>query len=200
MTAYNFELTFKLNQGETGEDYIDALYGAGCDDALVGVGRQGYLGIEFSRNAKSAYDAITNALRDVRQAIPHARLIEIGPDLVGLTDMGTLFNVSRQYMRQLIVDNLEAPAPIHSGSPNLWSFCSVLAWMYDNDLMINRQPIDESLLELARMTHIVNIVRYFLVSITEDQFPDEETVAKCARQLPPSIRRIVNEDDLRLIA
>lgn len=200
MTTYNFELTLKLNQGETGDIYLDALYDAGCDDALVGVGRKGYIGIEFSRDAESAYAAITSALRNMRQAIPHARLIEAGPDLVGLTDMGVLFNVSRQYMRQLIVDNPDAPAPIHTGSPNLWSLYSIVAWMYDNNLMINRYPVDESLVDLARITRLVNIVRHFVTSISEDQFPDEATIRKSTRQLPGSIRKIISEEDLRLIA
>jgi len=53
MNEYNFDLTFKLGQGERPDNYLDALYETGCDDSTVFTGKLGYLGLNFFRNAKS---------------------------------------------------------------------------------------------------------------------------------------------------
>ncbi len=73
MTEYEFELKFKLSDEEDPEQYLDALFEAGCDDALVGLGKVGFIGMDFSREAENVHLAISTALRDVREAIPHAR-------------------------------------------------------------------------------------------------------------------------------
>jgi len=77
MKTYNFELSFKLpGLDADGEQYLDALYEAGCDDAVIGIGRKGFIGADFSREAASIDLAVESAIRDVEQAIPGARLIE----------------------------------------------------------------------------------------------------------------------------
>ncbi|OQR29686.1 hypothetical protein BWR59_19670 [Pseudomonas sp. Bc-h] len=40
----------------------------GCDDALVGVGQFGRLGLEFIRETANAREAMESALADVRRA------------------------------------------------------------------------------------------------------------------------------------
>src|SRR5271168_4316710 len=86
MTSYSFVLNFNLPRGdEDPGQYLDALYEAGCDDALVGVGHRGMIGLDFTRSASSAEEALRSAVRDVQRAIPGANLVQVGPDLVGLT-------------------------------------------------------------------------------------------------------------------
>ena len=44
MQTYNFQLTFKLpHVNEDGDKYLDSLYEAGCNDALVGTGKRDIL-------------------------------------------------------------------------------------------------------------------------------------------------------------
>lgn len=79
MNEYEFELTFKLPQGEDPDQYFAALE-ASCSDALVGTGQAGYMAFDFSRESSSAYDAIVSAVVDVKKAIPKASLVEATPD------------------------------------------------------------------------------------------------------------------------
>jgi hypothetical protein len=95
---------------------------------LVGIGQPGRLALEFSREAPSAEAAVRSALADVRSAIPSARLIEVAPDLVGLTDMADIVGVSRQNMRKLMLAHPSSfLAPVHEGSASIWRLADVLA-------------------------------------------------------------------------
>jgi len=78
MQEYDFTLKFKLQETHTDpNDYVEALERQGCDDALVGVGSQGKIGLNFIRSAYSEYQAIYSAIRDVKKAIPNAILTEV---------------------------------------------------------------------------------------------------------------------------
>jgi hypothetical protein len=71
----------------------------------------------FTREAESAKRAIVSALEDVKKAIPAAKLIEAGPDLVGLADVADMLGMSRQNMRKLmLVHAANFPAPVHAES------------------------------------------------------------------------------------
>jgi len=75
MTEYEFTLNFALpDPAADPSSYVDALAIAGCEDALVGLGRPGRIALHFTRAASSAPEAISSALRDVREAIPGATL------------------------------------------------------------------------------------------------------------------------------
>lgn len=72
-----FTLKYQLTSDESDMDaLVERLAEAGCNDALVGVGKAGRLALEFVREAPSAYEAIEGAKEDVRRAVPSARLIE----------------------------------------------------------------------------------------------------------------------------
>lgn len=76
------DLTLKFNLQNPQVDpacYVEALYSGGCDDALIGVGQKGYISLNFTREAVSAYDATdatSSAIADVKRVIPYASLIE----------------------------------------------------------------------------------------------------------------------------
>lgn len=77
METCNFELSFRLPGVDAdGEQYLDALYEAGCDDALIGIGQKGFIGADFSRESASMDLAVESAIRDVEKAIPGAQLID----------------------------------------------------------------------------------------------------------------------------
>jgi hypothetical protein len=154
---YEFTLSFKLTADEADTDtLVERLGAAGCDDALVGIGQAGRIALDFTREAGSAQEAIISALRDVKKAIPGARLVEAGPDLVGLTDIAEMVGVTRQNMRKLSLAYPESfPVPVHSGSVALWHLSHVLRWLSDRGGYVIEPPI----MEVARVTMQVNLVK-----------------------------------------
>ena len=134
MNTYDFTLTFALAERSSNpENYLDGLFEAGCDDALVGTGMPGSIALNFTRPAKSAENAIRQAVHDVQKAIPDAKLIELKPDLVGISDIAGLLGCSRQNIRKLATDgNSSFPSPSVSGSVPLWHFYEVANWLLKN--------------------------------------------------------------------
>lgn len=154
-----FEFTLKYRLAELKEDpesYLDLLAEAGCDDALIGIGQNGRVALNFIRQSNSAFEAISSAISDVQQAIPTATLIEAAPDFVGVTDLAELFGVSRQYMRKLI-DSKGAgfPEPLHEGRPSLWHLSEVLSWFDANQ----SRHIQTEIVEVARINMQLNVSR-----------------------------------------
>lgn len=168
MKEYNFTLKYRLAPDDTDMDaLVESLGEAGCTDALVGIGVVGRLALDFTREAKSAQEAVYSALADVKKAIPSATLIEASPDLVGLTDVAEVVGVSRQAMRKLMTSHNNFPLPFHEGSGVLWHLSSVLAW-----LMVEKgYKVDEALCETAEVTLGVNVAKEakrYLSHSTED--------------------------------
>jgi hypothetical protein len=153
--AYDFTLKLDLPDANTDpEQYIDALYEAGCDDATVGIGQRGRIGLNFIRTADSAVDALVSAIRDVTRAIPGARLTEAAPDLVGLTDVAEIVGCTRQNMRKLFLRHVTAfPAPVHQGNPALWHLAKVLKWLKATEVY----DVREDLIEVSSATMQVNL-------------------------------------------
>lgn len=126
MNEYEFTLTFDLhNQQADPEQYIDALYEAGCDDAVVGTGLPGTIALEFIREAGSASDAMSSAIANVKHAVPEAELIEAKPDLVGLSDVAEILECSRQNIRKYMNKYAEFPHPAFTGKTQLWHLWEV---------------------------------------------------------------------------
>ncbi len=151
---YEFTLKYQLNEDEDADALLERLAQAGCEDALVGVGQPGRLALAFVRESPSAREAIESALKDVREAVPDARLIEATPDLVGLTDVAEIVGVSRQNMRKLMLSHAHSfPAPIHEGSASLWHLAEILVWLQAR----GSYAIGEETLELARVAMTVNV-------------------------------------------
>jgi hypothetical protein len=150
-----FTLTFALGSREADADaLIERLGAAGCDDAVVGVGRRGRLALEFNREAESAARAVGSAVAGVRSAVPDAVLIEASPDLVGLTDVASLLGVTRQNVRKLIVScDAPEPVPVHAGKPTIWRLAGVLRWLARE----KSYPVSPELLEVAAATMQVNL-------------------------------------------
>jgi predicted DNA-binding transcriptional regulator AlpA len=154
---YEFTLKFKLAEADaSAESLVEQLGAGGCDDALVGVGQPGRIALDFTRDAKSASEAVLSAIKDVRRALPDAQLIEASPDYVGLTDVAEMVGVSRQNMRKLMATHLDFPSPIHAGSSQIWHLDSVLRWLSGR---IGSHRIEPGLLEIAQVTMQVNLTK-----------------------------------------
>lgn len=66
--SMNYAFTLEVSGIDTGkENYEDALFEAGCDDALVAV-VNGTLFLDFDRDGLSFEDAVKSASRDVELA------------------------------------------------------------------------------------------------------------------------------------
>lgn len=157
MTEYDFLLKFDL-PGPDGdpEEFVDALYEAGCDDATVGIGQHGRVALNFTREAASAVEAVSSAIADVKRAIPKAKLIEATPDLVGLTDIAEILGCSRQNIRKLVIGHRSLfPSPIHEGSAAIWHLSKVLQWFKAK----GSYAIEDNLIEVSKAAMQVNIAR-----------------------------------------
>lgn len=157
MSEYEFTLKFRLPDGNTNsEQFIDALAEAGCDDATVGIGQQGRIALDFTRDADSALEAIVSAVQSVKSAIPGVELVEASPDFVGLTDVADLIGCTRQNIRKLLISNLATfPVAVHEGSQSIWHLRLVLAWFLETQ----KRSIDRSLIEISEATMKINIAK-----------------------------------------
>lgn len=153
---YDFTLKFKLGPNDQDEDDLMARLGdAGCTDALVGMGLPGYIGLEFTREADSAEEAILSALEDVQRALLAAELVEAGPDFVGLTDVADLLGMSRQGVRKIFTSHAAAfPAPVHAGGTMVWHLAPVLEFLRDRDYAFT-----SDVLEVAKASMQLNLAR-----------------------------------------
>lgn len=156
MTEYEFTLKFAI-PGEISHDSLEAmLFEHGCDDALIGIGQRGRLGLAFTRSAETAMEAVTSAIADVKRAVPEARLVEVGPDLVGLSDIAEQLNFSRQNIRKLWQTHISSfPLPVHEGRSALWHFADVLEWFISHQ----HKALDSALYETASVNMQINVAR-----------------------------------------
>ncbi|MFW6853349.1 helix-turn-helix transcriptional regulator [Burkholderia gladioli] len=154
---YTFTLKYQLTDDDRDPDaLVERLGEAGCDDALVGIGQPGRLALEFTREASDAGAAMRSALADVRRAVPSARLIEVAPDLVGLTDVADIVGVSRQNMRKLMLAHPGSfPVPVHEGSASIWHLADVLAWLQAR----GSYSLAQTMLDVARVALQVNVAK-----------------------------------------
>lgn len=128
---YVFTLKYQLAVQDCDlDEIVERLGEAGCDDATIGVGQPGRIALVFTREGTSAFEALVSALQDIKQAVPSARLVEAGPDFVGLTDVAEVAGVSRQNMRKLMLSHaLDFPPPVHEGSASVWHLSDILGWL-----------------------------------------------------------------------
>lgn len=155
MREYDFILKFRLPEADADpEGFVDALAEAGCDDATIGIGQRGRIALNFTREARSALDAVRSAVRDVKRAIPGVQLVEASPDFVGLSDVADLVGCTRQNIRKLMITNAATfPVAVHEGSQSLWHLRPVLDWFAETQA----RSIDRSLIEVSEVTMKVNI-------------------------------------------
>lgn len=156
MSEFNFTLIFTLPQrGQDPAQWVEALGAQGCDDALVGVGVTGRIALNFIREAHDAQQAVVSAIKDVKRIIPGATLVEVMPDLVGLTDIAELLGFSRQYIRKVMVSREAFPQPVHDGKIAIWHLEPVLRWM--REAGVSKVPL--LLVELSAITRQCNLQR-----------------------------------------
>ena len=86
-TEFEFDLIFALPYDASDESaLLYGLYEAGCDDAVVGLGAPGLVGLGFKRAGRNIEAVISATVRQVMCGLPDgAMLREVRPDAVSLT-------------------------------------------------------------------------------------------------------------------
>ncbi|MFA7238794.1 MAG: DNA-binding protein [Sulfuricellaceae bacterium] len=157
MNDYDFTLKFKLQNSDVNFDQlVEALGRGGCADALIGTGTPGSIAFDFTRAARSAFDAVLSALGDIKKVIPDAKLIEAAPDFVGLADVADYLGCSQQNVWKLKAGSAtEFPIPVHEGNPSIWHLAEILLWLKDQ----GSYKFEERLIEIARINMQVNLAK-----------------------------------------
>lgn len=76
--------------------------------------------------------------------------------MVGVTDIANLLQCSRQNIRKLILkDNPRCPSPVYEGAQSIWHLAEILTWLIED----RAYSIEESLIETAKTTMILNLAR-----------------------------------------
>ena len=99
---FEFDLVFALPRKDVDQNVIvDALFGAGCDDAVVGLGAQGLVGLAFTRGGEDAEAVIADAVKAALSGLPEGtKLREVKPDLVSQGEVAARLQVSRQALQK----------------------------------------------------------------------------------------------------
>ncbi|WP_069301496.1 hypothetical protein [Neptunicoccus sediminis] len=102
MAEIEFELIFALPEGEhEAFDLMDAVFEAGFEDAIVGTGLPGMLGVALEASSDRAEDAILDAARTIQKQLPEGSVLrEVRPDLVSLADVAKRLEVTRQSLQK----------------------------------------------------------------------------------------------------
>jgi len=157
MKEFDFTLKFAFSNINTeAENYVESLGKAGCDDAIIGIGKKGKIAFQFCREAKDASEAIFSAIKEINSVIADARLVEATPDLVSVSDIAELLGFSHQNIKKLR-HNLTFPEPIHEGTFVVWHLAKVLQWFEQGQ----GKQIEPSLMEIANANMQLNIAKEF---------------------------------------
>ncbi len=115
------------------DDNANALFEAGCDDALVGR-TDGTQYLDFERTANSIEAAVLSAVSDVEQleGIEVLRIADAG--LVSMADIASRTDRTRESVRLLITGergpgNFPPPATDPRGRYRLWRWSEVQTWI-----------------------------------------------------------------------
>lgn len=164
---YEFTLKYQLMEKDNDRDELLERFGAeGCCDALIGIGLAGRVGLAFTREAETAKDALLSAMSDIRRVIPTAKLIEAGPDFVGLTDVADLVQMSRQNLRKLMTTHASNfPLPVHEGSTVVWHLADLLNWLESK----GEYEIKPGVVEVSNTTKQINVAKQAMQISIEDQ-------------------------------
>ncbi len=120
-----------------GDEQLDALYEAGCDDALFGV-RDGVQYAAFDRQAVSFSEALASAIRDVTLTVAGSQVVRIEPDeLVTMASIAKRSGLSREYVRLLANQQrgpggFPAPVAYADARTRLWHWPDVARWLSEH--------------------------------------------------------------------
>ena len=130
MKAYEFAIVSSCPDADIAT-LSEKLFEVGCDDATVSL-QKGVAIIEFDREAKNFYHALSSALRDVRSS--GVEVLHIAPDhLVSLSDIATRAGVTRaavsNYAKGARGRDFPRPVVRVTTDTPLWDWVDVARWL-----------------------------------------------------------------------
>jgi len=132
MTRHEFTL---IVEGPDLQDdaYIEALFAAGFDDAIVGrVGSIQY--VDFDRESESFADAVFSATEDLEAVVAEGRVVHLEPDdLVTMSEIAERTGRTRESVRLLVSGDrgpgsFPAPATHFRSRQRMWRWQAVAVW------------------------------------------------------------------------
>lgn len=132
MATYEFTLILE-GADALSTPAVDALFGAGCDDATFGE-VDGCQYADFTRRSRSLAEAVGSAKRAVESAVPGLRVIRVEPeDLVTAADIAERTGRSRESVRLLIAGERGPggfPSPVShlKSRGRIWRWSDVTRW------------------------------------------------------------------------
>jgi hypothetical protein len=135
--TYSFTL-FAQGTDLLSDESMDALFEAGCDDAIFGT-RDGAQYGEFDREATSFSAALASAIHDLTIALPGLEIVRVEPDdLVSMATIGERSGRSRESIRLLAAEQrgpggFPPPVAYVDQKTRLWHWPDVAHWLTEHD-------------------------------------------------------------------
>jgi predicted DNA-binding protein YlxM (UPF0122 family) len=127
----------------------DALFEAGCDDALINY-KNGAVYLDFDREGNEFERAIISAIKDIELADIGAKIISVAPEhLVSLSDIAERVTMTRQAVSLLMQGargSGDFPKPILkiSNKSPLWRWSTVAEWFYQKGKIHDHNVVDSA--------------------------------------------------------
>jgi hypothetical protein len=135
--THRFTLFFAGDTDVLADEALDALFAAGCDDALFGE-RDGAQYAAFDREAPNFSEALASALTAVQSAVTGIRVVRIEPDeLVTMAAIAERSALSREYIRLLAGGDrgpggFPPPVAYVDDKTRLWHWPDVAHWLIEH--------------------------------------------------------------------
>ncbi|HAU1788577.1 hypothetical protein [uncultured Legionella sp.] len=134
---------------ETTPGLEDALFEAGCGDALINY-KNGTVFLDFDREGENLENTIISAIKDIESANIGARIISVAPEhLVNLSDIAERVSMTRQAVSLLIQGtrgsgNFPKPILKISNKSPLWRWSAVAEWFYQQGKISDPNVIESA--------------------------------------------------------
>lgn len=127
----------------------DALFEAGCDDALINY-KAGAVYLDFDREGESLERTIISSIKDIESANIGARIVSVAPEhLVSLSDIAERVSMTRQAVSLLIQGargsgNFPKPVLKITNKSPLWRWSAVAEWFYQEGKILDHDVVDSA--------------------------------------------------------
>jgi len=127
----------------------DALFEAGCDDALINY-KNGVVYLDFDREGEELERTIISAIKDIESAGIGAVIVSVAPEhLVNLSDIANRVSITRQAVSLLMQGargpgNFPKPILKISNKSPLWRWSTVAEWLYKQGKIRDHDVIDSA--------------------------------------------------------
>lgn len=147
--SFNFTLILSgVNENTSGLE--DALYEAGCDDALLHF-RNGTVYLEFDRVSPNFEDAVISAVKQIESAPLNITVVNVSPDdYVTESEVAKRLHINRQAVslwfngRRHVKNPFPAPIMKLSEKSPLWRWSDIVEWLYQQKKISDSEILDRA--------------------------------------------------------